>query len=386
MTDAPPRTTTLIGYLVKVSAPGKRTRTGVVLPPKPGARNRSLRLAVSADRAIPFDPAQWTISVLHDDEYSYGNLPLELLAARTALRIEHNREPAPDQKPVAIYKLRRDIADLYAICDTRPRTKLSPARAAAWKAARTCARCSQESRRPLTLADDGRRYCSGCLTAAAFERWCEQSRTVQAETAEWARGVLADPAAILIAADRGWNIRHLRAETVNGAVIFDVRARSIDDLDTGWYDDTPEKRAERHERYAGTIGPAELAGLAASIAEARTIGWDTRDSHLEGSRVSPIPHIKAADAIEPRLALFSGVAPSQRHGHWFPEPKMPWNRTPAAYPPFTMHRELRAGESRITEIAHLRTLLNLMAHNTPPAPSWRNPATRELLTAKWMSQ
>jgi hypothetical protein len=47
-----------------------------------------------------------------------------------------------------------------------------------------------------------------------------------------------------------------------------------------------------------------------------------------------------------------------------------------------MHRELHAGESRITEIAHLRTLLSLMAYNTPPAPSWINPATNELVTPK----
>lgn len=382
MADVAPRLTNLIGYLVKISADGKRTRTGVVLPPKTGARNPSLRLAVSADRAIPFDPAEWTISVLHDDEYSFGNLPLDLLAARTALRIERHREPAPDQKPVAIYKLRRDIADLYAIVDTAPLPALSPARAAAWTAARTCARCATESRRPLLLIDDGRRYCSGCSSALAFQRWSQQSRAVQAETAEWARGVLADPAAMLIAADRGWNIRHLRAETVKGAVLFDVRVRSTDDIDNGWYQDTPEKKAERHKRYADTIGPAELAGVTAPIAEARTLGWSVRDSHLEGSRVSPIPAIKPGDEIETRLALYSGVAPTHRHTQWFPEPKIPWNYAPGRYPPYTMHCELHAGESRITEIAHLRTLLNLMAYNTPPAPSWVDPTTREHITAK----
>lgn len=381
MADDTPRLTNLIGYLVKISAPGKRDRTGVVLPAKPGARNPGLRLAVSADRAIPFDPAQWTISVLHDDEYSYGNLPLDLLAARTALRIEHHREPAPDQRPVAIYKLRRDIAELYAIVDTQPRAKMSPAREAAWHNARTCVRCGTKSRRPLLAIDNGGRHCGSCLTTMAFERWCEQSRAMQAEIGEWARDVLADPAAVLIASDRGWNIRHLRAETVKGALIFDVRARNIDDIETGWYDDNPEKKAERRQRYAGTIGPVELAGLAASIAEARTIGWDRRDSFLEGSRVNPIPIIKPADAIQDRLALFSGVAP-QRYGPWFRQPKIPWDYVPPRYPPYTMHRELRDGESRITEIAHLRTLLSLMAHNTPPAPSWVNPTTNQVITAK----
>ena len=385
MADLTGRVTNLIGYTVKISAPGKRDRTGVVLPAKPGARKPGLRLAVAADKAIPFDPEQWTIKVLHDDEYSYGNLPLELLAARTALRIEHHREPADDQKPVAIYKLRRDIADLYAIVDTRPMPALSPKRQAAWDAARTCARCSKNSRRPLLQIDGGARYCSNCLSDMAFERWCDQSRAMQAEIGEWARGVLADPAAMLIASDRGWNIRHLRAETIKGALLFDVRVRSTDDIDNGWYQDTPEKKAERLERYAGTVGPTELAGLAASISEARTLGWTDRDSYLEGSRVSPIPSIKAGDAIEDRLALFSGVAP-QRHGLWFSRPKIPWNYIPGRYPPYSMHRELHGGESRITEIAHLRALLTLMAHNTPPAPSWRNPTTNQVITAKDISK
>jgi hypothetical protein len=381
MADLTERVTNLIGYLVKISAPGKRDRTGVVLPPRPGARKAGLRLAVAADRAIPFNPADWTIKVLHDDEYSYGNLPLELLAARTALRIEHNREPAPDQKPVAIYK-RRDIADLYAIVDTLQRTKLSPARAAAWAEARTCAGCSKPSRRPLPeLRPLRTRYCAGCVRDVTFKRWCEQSRAAQAAAAEWAREVLADPAAILIASGRGWNITHLRIETVGGALVFDGRVRSIDDLDSGWYDDTPEKKAERHQRYAGTIGPAELAGLAASISEARGIGWTERDGHVNGARVTPLPRIKPEDAVEDRLALFSGVAPPNAR-RWFPEPKIPWSYVPATYPPYTMHRELRAGESCITELAHLRTLLSLMAHNKPPAPSWINPTTRERMIAK----
>lgn len=381
MADLTDRVTDLIGYLVKISAPGKRDRTGVVLPAKPGARKAGLRLAVSADRAIPLDPAQWTIKVLHDDEYSYGHLPLELLAARTALRIEHNREPGPDQKPVAIYKLRRDIADLYAICDTKPRTKLSPARAAAWTEARTCAGCSKPSRRPLPeLRPLRTRYCADCARNVTFERWCEQSRAAQAAAAEWAREVLADPAAVLIASDRGRNIRHMCAETVGGALIFDVRVRGIDDIDSGWYDDTPEKKAERHQRYAGTIGPAELAGLAASIAEARGIGWTERDGHVNVARVTLLPRIKPEDAVEDRLALFSGVAPPNAR-RWFPEPKIPWGYVPATYPPYTMHQELRAGESCITEIAHLRTLLALMAHNRPPAPSWKNPTTGQVRTA-----
>jgi hypothetical protein len=379
MADPTGRVTNLIGYLVKISAPGKRTHTGVVLPPKPGARNRGLRLAVSADRAIAFDPAQWTIAVQHDDEYSWGNLPLELLAARTALRIEHHREPAPDQKSVAIYKLRRDIADLYAIVDTKPLPALSPKRAAAWTAARTCARCAKQTPRPLPQRPPERtRYCSDCAATVAFERWCEQSRAAQAETAQWARDVLDDPAAILIATDRGWNIRHMRAETVKGALLFDVRVRSIDDIDSGWYQDTPEKKAERHQRYAGTIGPDEFAEAVMPLADTRMIGWYYGDAST-GTGYSLIPHIKRDDQVSERLALFSGVAP-QRHGYWFPTPQLPWSHYPPTYVPYTSHRALYDG-SLITQIAHLRTLLNLMAHNTPPPPSWVDPATRKVVIA-----
>lgn len=373
--------TDLIGYLIKASAPGKRTREGVVLPPRPGSRNRSLRLAISADRTIPFDPAQWTIAILHNDEYSYGNLPLELLAARTALRIERHREPAPGQKPVALYKLRRDVADLYAIVDTKPLPDLSPARAAARTARRTCSRCADQRPRPLPEHTDGNRYCSKCAPQVAFERWCRQSRAMQGQITVWARAVLADPATVLIAGDRSWDIRHLRAETLAGTVIFDVRIRSIDDLDdVSWSGDTPEKAADRRTHYAGTVGRSQFAPIAAALTDARLIGWTENAAHT-GDAVTEIPHVKPGDAVDDRVALFSGVAP-QRHGDWFPEPKIPWMYIPTTYPPYTMHRTLLAGDSLTTELAHLRTLLNLMAHNTPPAPSWVNPTTRQLITAK----
>lgn len=377
MADLTGRVTDLIGYQVKISAPGKRTRTGVVLPPRPRSRNGGLRLAVSADRTIPFDPAQWTIAVQHDDEYSYDNLPLELLAARTALRIEHHREPAPWQKPVALYKLRRDYAELYAICDTVPMPALSPARKAAWTAARTCARCGSPSPRPLPELDDRKRYCGPCRSTLAFERWCEQSRAVQAECAEWARAVLADPAAVLIAGDGNWKIRHIRAETTAGAVLVDARVRGFNDLGGLWINDSPEKYAARRQEYAGTLGPDEFAILATPLAEARIIGWYQSDRST-GDGNSPIAHIKRDDEVSERLALFSGVAP-QRQGWWFPTPRIPWSHYPPTYVPYTSHRALRDSDSRITEIAHLRTLLNLMAHNTPPPPSWVNPTTRELV-------
>lgn len=380
MNDLTRQVTNLIGYLVKVSAPGKRTRTGVVLGPAPGARNRGLRLAVSADRAIPFDPAQWTITVLHDDEYSYGNLPLDLLAARTALRIERHREPAPGQTLVALYKLRRSYADLYAICDTVPRAPLSPARAAAWTAARTCARCAATSPRPLPQLEHRKGYCGPCRNLLAFERWCEQSRTVQAEAAEWARGVLADPAAVLVTVDRGWDIKHVRAEEIGGALIFDQRVRTIEDLDANWWEDTPEKKAARHAKYDGSIGPRGFEHYARHLTQdqARMIGWSERDT-WSGGGVS-LPAIDRQDAVGERLALFSGVAP-QRHGYWFPVPRLPWSNYPPTYVPYTSHQALRGG-SLITELAHLRTLLNLMAHNTPPPPSWVNPTTREVVVDK----
>lgn len=369
--------TDLIGYLVKITAPGKRARVGVVLPPRPRARNRGLRLAVSADRSIPF-PTEGTITVQHDDEYSFGNLPLELLAARTALREERRREPAPDQKPIALYKLRRGYAELYAICDTVPMPALSPARAAAWAEARTCARCAHVSKRPMLELDDRKRYCSSCRHTIAFERWCDQSRIVQAEAAEWARGVLADPAAVLIASSGG-AIKHIRAEPVSGTVIFDLRVRGINDLaGLAWRDDSPEKRAERREKYAGTVGPDEFATLAAPLTDARMIGWYEQD-RSSGTGHNPIPHIKNGDRVSERLALFSGVAPHRNSGYYFPTPRLPWSNYPPTYVPYTSHRALRDGDSRITEIAHLRTLLHLMAHNTPPAPSWVDPTTRQVI-------
>jgi hypothetical protein len=370
----------LTGCLIKATAPGKRTVRGVVLPPRPRSRTGRLRLAVAERKAAaPFDPEQWTVTRLAGPGYSYGDLPADLLATRTMLRTEMRREPGPKQRPIGDYKLRKGTADLYAVADTVPLPELSPARAAVWTAARTCGRCGKQALRPLPEHADLGRYCSACRTAAGFERWCEQSREAQTETVEWARAVLADPAAVLIAGDCGWDIRRLRAETVAGSVIFDVRLRGVDDLDRlAWANDTPEKAAQRLEKYADTIGATQFAPHAAALTGTRLIGWYDNDAGTGHAHIPAMPRIARADAVCERLALFSGVAPSAG-GHWFPKPRIPWMHRPPTYVPYRSHQALRDGDSLTTEIAHLRTLLNLMAHNTPPAPSWVNPATREVV-------
>ena len=172
-----------------------------------------------------------------------------------------------------------------------------------------------------------------------------------------------------------------RAETLAGAVVFDVRIRGFDDLDGHWHNDTEEQRAERHTRYAGTIGPAAFKPHTDALTDARMIGWDQYASST-GHGYSSIPPVKRQDSVSERLALFSGVAP-QHYGTWFPEPKIPWSNYPPTYPPYTMHRALceNGDSSLVAVIANLRTLLHLMAHNNPPAPSWVNPTSGKITVA-----
>lgn len=363
----------LIGCLIRADAPNRRTRRGVLLPPKsPRFRHR---LTVDGKPPIPFNPDGWTITVLAGPLYRHSELPAEHLATRTMLKTELRRQPAPGQKPVAEYKLRKGTADLFAVADTEPMAALSPARAASWTAMRTCQRCGKERPRPIP-EQDGVRNCSDCRKTLAFECWKEQSRRAQAEAAAWAREVLDDPAAVLVARSKGWDITRYRAETVAGEPLLDERVRGIDNVD----DDSPyfstpadpEQAAEmivaRRAKYDGTISKTHLAHLAPAFTDFRLIGWYQQ---CATGNVG-IGHINSDDVLSERLALWSGVAPANGAPYWYPEPRMPWSYHPPTFVPYNTHRSLDE-DNLPARISNLRTLLHLMAHSTPPEPSVHRP-------------
>lgn len=364
----------LIGCLITATAPRRRALRGVVLPPAPRAITNTLRVAVDGTaRPRPFIPDQWTITILAGPVYSYGILPVEHLASRTMLRTEQRRQPAPGQKPIAEYRLRRGTADLYAVADTKPMPQLSDNRADAWTRARTCHRCSKPGPRPFPSHADGGRYCSACREQLAVDRWTEQSRAAQDDAALWARAVLDDPAAILITHDREWKIRRIRAETVAGTVIADVRVRTFDDLGMlAYHSDGPTEIADREAAYAGSIGPAGYAETAPALAVSRIIGWDY-NCRQTGHGMTHVADIALDDVVEDRLALWSGVSSPHRFGDYFQSPRIPWSWTPRTYPPYSAHLELRSRKGDDVdlgaELRHLRTLIHLMAEQEPPQPS-----------------
>ena len=227
--DAPPNAegdyAHLIGKTIEAKAPRRPARRGIVLPPAPGSRNRSLRITTADPfKPVPFNPAEWSIVVTaghpsrrastDDPVYHRGDLPAEHLATVTFLKTEMRRRPADGQQPIALYPTRESFADLYAVVDTAALPELSPTRSAAWTSARTCARCAAASARPLKVAKDGRRYCSTCIAPAFIERFHAARVPIRREQIEWARGTLADPSTVLAFA----------SSTGDGAVAFYVEA------------------------------------------------------------------------------------------------------------------------------------------------------------------
>lgn len=366
-------TTHLIGCLIEATAPRRRKLRGVVLPRTERSRSDALRLAADGRAPIRFDTDGWTITVIAGPIYTFGELPAEHLATRTMLKAEMRLQPADEDAWIAEYKVRKGTVPLYAVADAVPMKELSPARAEAWAKARTCQRCGELRPRPLAENPDGGRNCGPCHELLAAERWTEQARRAQEDAAAWARDILAEPDTLLLTHDKPWHATRLRVETVAGGLVFDGRLRNFDDL--GWITNsdnyTPEQIQANLQKYEGTIGRTEFAPTAAELEGRRIIAWYDRDTWIEGHQ---LPRVEPSDALGDRLALWTGHAP-RRQGRWYPEPRFPWNFLPNTFPPFKAHRELHRGGNPAAEISNLRTLLHLMAWNSPPTPTVPQPTT-----------
>lgn len=357
--------TKYVGCRIQATAPRRRTLRGIVLPPSPRSRTGMPRLAIDGRAPVKFAPEQWTITVLGWAVYGHGQLPVEHLATRTMLKTEMRLQPAEGAHVVAQYKVYKGTVPLYAVADAVPLPELSPARAAAWTAARTCSRCAEVRPRPITRYRDGARRCGKCQQAVALERWTEQARAVQAEAAQWAGDVLADPRTLLVTRGHQWHRQHIRIETVAGALVADVHVRDVEDLDAWeakfYADRTADQVTAWRAKYDGTISKTEFMPTVASLEYARLIAWHTGDASSGHS----LPAVAWDDDVSSRLALWSGEAPF-RNGDWFPEPRLPWSFYPMHYQPHCEHRHLRGDVPLDQELAHLRKLIELMA--TEPAP------------------
>lgn len=143
------------------------------------------------------------------------------LATRGMLDDER-REPAWGQKPAAYYWTGHDYALLWRYDDTVAKPPLSPGRQARYDANRTCARCRAKSKRPWQVARNSKRYCPKCTKPAMQELWAAERAAERPGLEAWARELLADERAVLVAGrGRQWVVE-LRAETPGGEILVDA--------------------------------------------------------------------------------------------------------------------------------------------------------------------
>lgn len=243
-TAATPDLSRLYGHLIIAKAPRRRARHGLLLPPKPGSRARLPRLQAEGETdPNRFDPTGYEITPVYGSAaldrthkgrlvYRFAELPgKELLATETTLREEMRRKPlAPSASLAWFYSITpEEFYALYATADSVPLPELSPKRAAAWTAARTCAACGKTNpnRFPNRLTAT-ERCCSDCWPAERRDDWIGRQRPIQLEQVAWARGVLADPNVVLVGMERHMptlvgrrfvGVTRVRIESFDGEVL-----------------------------------------------------------------------------------------------------------------------------------------------------------------------
>lgn len=277
----------LIGQRVTATSTGssKRRLRGVLLPAvREGGR---LRLHADSGGVVALNPAGWLIAPetgmaeRRKDRrrtecpagrplYRHGDLPALQLATVTMLR-RARRRVADGQQPIASYMTYRDYAPLYAVADAVAMPPLSPARQAAWDTARTCVTCVTRAATPYERGPDGERHCEPCQEPAAEAWWHAQRAKDRTAGTEWARGVLADPAAVLIYSANTVPSSCLRVETLDGEVLIevDLRAEPIPD----WWP------AEDHARFTN---PREVVDQIRTLACRRLISSQAELYSLNG--------------------------------------------------------------------------------------------------------
>ncbi|MFC6885264.1 MULTISPECIES: hypothetical protein [Actinomadura] len=294
-------------------------KTGVLLPPaKPSG---PARLHTDTDRLLRLPRSGWmvapetptveqrrsrarTLCPQGRPVYRWNDELAPQLATSSMLR-RARRRPAEGQEPIASYLItgKKDYAPLYAVADTVPLPALSPARAAAWDRARTCARCGTRRRDfdgPYAAGRDGARYCGDCQEPAA-ERWWHAERDAgRAAAGAWARGVLdaaaADPSQVALAAIGYATLAYvpITATTWDGQPLISAKVGT-----------SPDYPSERYAR------PADVIEQLRALQGRRLIVWRDEPRNLE--RLLEAVRREVPDAGDLALALAEG---DQAGRHW----------------------------------------------------------------------
>jgi hypothetical protein len=183
------------------TAPG-RVRIGVSHhPDKPPAPGDVVEVDPGVDEVDP-NPTTVEDRLRRAHEHSrgptglpliYGDIPRTALATASELRSHHRRKPARGQRMIAQYYVptRSTYIALFAIADSEELPAASDRRATVLKRARTCVRCTEEFDAKLPIsAHFSERYCPGCESAVAWERWRAARKVERTHATRWARSVL----------------------------------------------------------------------------------------------------------------------------------------------------------------------------------------------------
>lgn len=195
--------------------------------------------------------------------YRSGELPdtlaTETMLSRLRLRLSDGQEPV-----ASLLYAGNKYAPLYEVAAAQELPALKGKAAIRYTAMRTCVRGGAVSPTvPLDADRDGRRLCDGCWEAEGRSRWQVRHNRDRAAAVEWARGVLADPTAVVVAMSRrsSWNAP------------FDVIALTPAGVEILREQIRPRSLADRTDLGGVPIGDVDDTGVLERLAAARLIGW-----------------------------------------------------------------------------------------------------------------
>jgi hypothetical protein len=295
------------------------------------------------------------------------------LATKTELRQLHRRNLAAGQEPEASLLTRDGTAKwiyvpLYRIEAATPMRPMTERQQARHAARRTCARCGATQQDPYPRAaarteapTTGRRMCQGCIEAEAEASWWADANRRRGAAVQWAREVLQDPTAVILAqqgvpALPGVMYRAVMAvEVVSGHKLIDttiIRALDVPIVDSWREHHTDQgppalRPAEAEDQVRQLVGRRLVTFYPTAVASlAHTMGWD--DGELPEPPADP--WAAAGNVIARRAADWWAQHPGGMYAH---------RRGYLDYP-----REMRPSRDNVAdEAAGIRHLLQLLAED-----------------------
>ncbi|MFB4294832.1 hypothetical protein ACBI99_44885 [Nonomuraea sp. ATR24] len=333
-------------------ASGEPPSAGVLLPPaEPGG---PLRLHLDDDTVITLAPAEWTITPvpatwprcpIGRPLYRPGQIPHQL-ATEQGLRYRRHHLAA-GQPPVATFKDTRGrrgntTFPLYAVADAEPFAPRADHQITRVVQARTCSGCGARREHPYPLGLDGRsRYCTDCAAPAADAWWQAHRAADRALAAEWAHGVLGDPAALLVISTPTWPAL-LHATTPHGLTVASLALGESTTRQAPWQVDGQRLQV---------VDPVHAVPSVRALAGRRLIVWDTplaRVNRLMSDAGAADVRLSVAerDKFGPHLERWR-AEPPPRHGTTY---RRVW-RWAAQQPPHDPFEQLAAMRDGLSEMA-----------------------------------